>query len=175
MSDFLDPRPPIHGQAYARDATRNYKQVGSHTFEMPPRGARDTKGARDSAVNEARMSMKHKLINLPGYEMYNKFISNLTDAQKPYFEHLEPMTNQEYLSTLKASKVRSVDTQFTPPMKAMKTKGEYTTDPYNTPVRISDIETQKIRKALFNLEQQRLAAVKQQRPNSTDTHSGYFL
>ena len=120
--------------------------------------------ARDSAVNEARMSIKHKLINLPGYEMYNKFISNLTDAQKPYFEHLEPMTNQEYLSTLKASKVRTPDTPDTLPMKAMKTKGEYTTDPYNTPVRISDIETQKIRKALFNLEQQRRV---QQRSNSS--------
>jgi len=167
MSDFLDPRSPIHGQANARDATRTTdrsKQIGSHTFEMPPRGARDTKDARDSAVNEARMSMKHKLINSPGYEMYNKFISNLTDAQKPYFEHLKPMTNQEYLSTLKASKVRSVDTPDTLKQKAMKTKGEYTTDPYNTPVRIADIETQKIRKALFNLEQQRRV---QQRPNSS--------
>jgi len=169
MSDFLDPRPPIHGQAYARDATRTAdrsKQIGSHTFDLPEQ-VYDTKDARDSAVNEARMSMKHKLINLPGYEMYNKFISNLTDAQKPYFEHLEPMTNQEYLSTLKASKVRTPDTQFTPPIKAMKTKGEYTTDPYNTPVRIADIETQKIRKALFNLEQQRRV---QQRPNSTNTY-----
>ena len=174
MSDFLDPRPPIHGQAYARDLIRTSdrsKQIGSHTFNLPEQ-VYNTKDARDSAVSEARMSIKHKLVNLPGYEMYNKFISNLTDAQKPYFEHLEPMTNQEYLSTLKASKVRTPDTPDTLPMKAMKTKGEYTTDPYNTPVRIADIETQKTRKALFNLEQQRRV---QQRPNSTDTHSGYFL
>ena len=49
-------------------------------------------------------------------------------------------------------------------------------DPFDTPVRTSDIEhTFKKRMALFDFEQQRLAAAKQQRPNSTDTHSGYFL
>ena len=45
-----------------------------------------------------------------------------------------------------------------------------TIDPFDTPVRTSDIEhTFKKRMALFDFEQQRLAAAKQQRPNSTDT------
>ena len=53
-----------------------------------------------------------------------------------------------------------------------------TRDPFDTPVRISDIETQKIRKALFNLEQQRLASAKRHSGYGAGTsasHGGYFL
>ena len=46
------------------------------------------------------MSMQHKLVDSPGYEMYNQFISNLPDDKKPLFEDLEPMTNEEYISNL---------------------------------------------------------------------------
>ena len=53
-----------------------------------------------------------------------------------------------------------------------------TRDPFDNPVRISDIETQKIRKALFNLEQQRLASAKRHSGYGAGTsasHGGYFL
>ena len=65
-----------------------------HTLTLVQR--QDTKGPRAYVVNEARMSMKHKLVDSPGYEMYNQFISNLPDDKKPLFEDLQPMTNEEY-------------------------------------------------------------------------------
>ena len=58
-------------------------------------------------------------------------------------------------------------------VKAMKTQGEYTTDPFDINVRTSDIETQKKRMAAFALQQQRLAHYKRQQllgPNNA-----YFL
>ena len=51
-------------------------------------------------------------------------------------------------------------------------------DPFDNPVRTSDIETQKIRKALFNLEQQRLASAKRHSGYGAGTsasHGAYFL
>ena len=53
-------------------------------------------------------------------------------------------------------------------VKAMKTRGEYTTDPYNTPVNVSDIETQKKRMAAFNLEQSSRHRTKSQGEYTTD-------
>ena len=50
----------------------------------------------------------------------------------------------------------------------MKTRGEYTTDPYNTPVNVSDIETQKKRMAAFNLEQSSRHRTKSQGEYTTD-------
>lgn len=48
-----------------------------------------------------------------------------------------------------------------------------TTDPFDNPVRISDIETQKVRKALFTYEQQRLAS--QKRQQLLGPNDAYFL
>ena len=57
--------------------------------------------------------------------------------------------------------------------KAMKLQGEYTTDPFNIPVNVSDIATNRTRKALFTYEQQRLAS--QKRQQSIGPNSAYFL
>ncbi len=46
-------------------------------------------------------------------------------------------------------------------------------DPFDNPVRISDIETQKTRKAHFNLEQQRLASAKQHKTTVFDAPDPY--
>lgn len=93
---FINKRPAIHGQSEARFMARlgpgSYK-VGRQFFNVEKQ---DTKSPRAHTVGEARMSMKHKLVDLPGYEMYNQFISNLPNDKKPFFEDLQPMTNEEY-------------------------------------------------------------------------------
>ena len=93
---FINKRPSIHGQAEARFMARagpGSYSVGRQFFNLE---RQDTKGPRAYTVGEARMSMKHKLVDSPGYEMYNQFISNLPDDKKPLFEDLQPMTNEEY-------------------------------------------------------------------------------
>ena len=104
---FINKRPSIHGQAEARFMARagpGSYGVGRQFFNLE---RQDTKGPRAYVVNEARMSMKHKLVDSPGYEMYNQFISNLPDDKKPLFEDLQPMTNEEYKMNLKATLERA--------------------------------------------------------------------
>ena len=104
---FINKRPSIHGQAEARFMARagpGSYGVGRQFFNLE---RQDTKGPRAYVVNEARMSMKHKLVDSPGYEMYNQFISNLPDDKKPLFEDLQPMTNEEYKMHLKATLERA--------------------------------------------------------------------
>ena len=104
---FINKRPSIHGQAEARFMARagpGSYSVGRQFFNLE---RQDTKGPRAYVVNEARMSMQHKLVDLPGYEMYNQFISNLPDDKKPLFEDLQPMTNEEYKMNLKATLERA--------------------------------------------------------------------
>ena len=101
---FINKRPSIHGQAEARFMARagpGSYSVGRQFFNLE---RQDTKGPRAYVVNEARMSMKHKLVDSPGYEMYNQFISNLPDDKKFLFEDIQPMTNEEYTSTLNVYK-----------------------------------------------------------------------
>lgn len=57
--------------------------------------------------------------------------------------------------------------------KAMKSQGEYTTDPFQVSVNVSDIATNRTRKALFTYEQQRLAS--QKRQQSIGPNNAYFL
>ena len=104
---FINKRPSIHGQAEARFMARagpGSYSVGRQFFNLE---RQDTKGPRAYVVNEARMSMKHKLVDSPGYEMYNQFILNLPDDKKPFFEDLQPMTNEEYKMHLKATLERA--------------------------------------------------------------------
>ena len=104
---FINKRPSIHGQAEARFMARagpGSYGVGRQFFNLE---RQDTKGPRAYVVNEARMSMKHKLVDSPGYEMYNQFILNLPDDKKPFFEDLQPMTNEEYKMHLKATLERA--------------------------------------------------------------------
>ena len=104
---FINKRPSIHGQAEARFMARagpGSYSVGRQFFNLE---RQDTKGPRAYVVNEARMSMKHKLVDSPGYEMYNQFILNLPDDKKPFFEDLQPMTNEEYKMNLKATLERA--------------------------------------------------------------------
>ena len=104
---FINKRPSIHGQAEARFMARagpGSYSVGRQFFNLE---SQDTKGPRAYVVNEARMSMKHKLVDSPGYEMYNQFILNLPDDKKPFFEDLQPMTNEEYKMHLKATLERA--------------------------------------------------------------------
>ena len=104
---FINKRPSIHGQAEARFMARagpGSYSVGRQFFNLE---RQDTKGPRAYVVNEARMSMKHKLVDSPGYEMYNQFILNLPDDKKPLFEDLQPMTNEEYKMHLKATLERA--------------------------------------------------------------------
>ena len=104
---FINKRPSIHGQAEARFMARagpGSYGVGRQFFNLE---RQDTKGPRAYVVNEARMSMQHKLVDSPGYEMYNQFISNLPDDKKPLFEDLQPMTNEEYKMNLKATLERA--------------------------------------------------------------------
>ena len=104
---FINKRPSIHGQAEARFMARagpGSYSVGRQFFNLE---RQDTKGPRAYVVNEARMSMQHKLVDSPGYEMYNQFISNLPDDKKPLFEDLQPMTNEEYKMHLKATLERA--------------------------------------------------------------------
>ena len=104
---FINKRPSIHGQAEARFMARagpGSYGVGRQFFNLE---RQDTKGPRAYVVNEARMSMQHKLVDSPGYEMYNQFISNLPDDKKPLFEDLQPMTNEEYKMYLKSTLERA--------------------------------------------------------------------
>ena len=106
---FINKRPSIHGQAEARFMARagpGSYSVGRQFFNLE---RQDTKGPRAYVVNEARMSMQHKLVDSPGYEMYNQFISNLPDDKKPLFEDLQPMTNEEYKMNLHMFEKRTLE------------------------------------------------------------------
>ena len=97
---FINKRPSIHGQAEARFMARagpGSYSVGRQFFNLE---RQDTKGPRAYVVNEARMSMQHKLVDSPGYEMYNQFISNLPDDKKPLFEDLQPNLNHTKIGIL---------------------------------------------------------------------------
>ena len=161
----------------------------------------DTKDARQDSFDEARRSMKHKLI--PGHFAYNAFMMSLTDEQKPFFENFEPhmMSNlNDKIKKFRESQRMRARPEISSPSKVKASEasvlrkdlrvstGEISRLHTFDKARARDIPmsgkntsvdiTEKTRKALFNFEQQRLAHQKRHSGYGAGTsasHGAYFL